>query len=69
MRERRGVYRVLVGKSEGKSPLGTPRIRWEDNITMDLQEVGCGDRDWIEMAEDRDRWRALVNAIMNLRVP
>ena len=69
MGERRGVYTVLVGKPEGKRPLGRPRRRWEDNIKMDLQEVGCGGVDWIELAQDRDRWRALVNAIMNLRVP
>jgi len=69
MGERRGVYRVLVGKSEGNRPLGRPRHRWEDNIKMDLQEVGCGDMDWIELDQDRDRWRALVNALMNLRVP
>jgi hypothetical protein len=67
--EGRGVYRVLVEKPEGKRPLGRPRHRWEDNIEMDLQEVGCGGMDWIELAEDRDRWRALVNAVMNLRVP
>jgi len=67
--EGRGVYRVLVGKPEGKRPLGRPRRRWEDNIKMDLHEVGCGDMDWIELAQDRDRWRALVNAVMNLRVP
>jgi len=66
--ERRGVYRVLVGKSEGKRPLERPRRRWEDNIKMDLQEVGWGGMDWIELAQDRDRWRALVNAVMNLRV-
>ena len=69
MGERRGVYRVLVGKPEGKRPLGRPRRRWEDNIKMDLQEVGCGGRDWIELAEDRESLRALVNAVMNLRVP
>ena len=66
--EGRGVYRVLVGKSEGKRPLGRPRRRWEDNIKMDLQEVGCGGMDWIELAQDKDRWRALVNAKMNVRV-
>jgi len=65
----RGVYRVLVGKLEGKRPLGRPRRRWENNIKMDLQEVGCGGMDWIELAQDRHRWRALVNALMNLRVP
>jgi hypothetical protein len=64
-----GVYRVLVGKPEGKSPLGRPRSRWDDNIKIDLQEVGCGGMDWIELAQDRVRWRALVNAVMNLRVP
>ena len=69
MEERRGVYRVLVGKPEGRSPLGKPRRRWEDNIRKDLREVGCGCVDWMELAEDRDRWRALVSAIMNLRVP
>ena len=69
MGERRGVYRVLVEKPEGKRPLGRPRHRWEDNIVMDLQEVGCGGMDWIELAQDRDRWQALVNAVMNLQVP
>jgi hypothetical protein len=69
MEEGRGVYRVLVGKPEGKGPLGRPRCRWEDNIRMDLQEVGYGGMDWFELTEDRDRWRALVNAVMNLRVP
>ena len=65
----RGVYRVLVGKPEGKRPLGRPRRRWEDNIRMDLQEVGLGYEDWIGLAQDRDRWRALVSAVRNLRVP
>ena len=69
MGERRGVCRVLVGKSEGKRPLGRPRHRWEDNIKMDLQEVGCGGMDCIELAQDRDRWRALMNVVMNLWVP
>ena len=69
MGERRGVYRVLVGKPEGKRPLGRLRRRWEDNIKIDLQEVGGGGMDWIELAQYRDRWRALVNAVMNLRVP
>ena len=66
--ERRGVYRVLAGKPEGNRPLGRPRRRWEDNIKMDLQEVGCGGMDWIELAQNRDRWRALVKTIMKLRV-
>ena len=64
-----GAYRVLVGKPEGKRPLGRPRRRWVDNITMDLQEVGCGHVDWIGLAQDRDGWRKLVSAVMNLRVP
>ena len=67
--EDRGVYRVLVGKLEGKRPLGRPKRRWVDNIRMDLQEVGCGYMDWIGLAQDRDRWRTLVSAVMNLRVP
>jgi hypothetical protein len=69
MEEKRGVYRVLVGKPEGKRPLGRPRRRWEGNIKMKLQEVGCVSMDWIELAQDRDRWRGLVIAVMNLRVP
>jgi hypothetical protein len=69
MGEGRGVYMVLVGKPEGKRSLGRPRRRWEDNIKIDLQEVGYGGMDWIELAQDRDRWRVLVNAVMNLRVP
>ena len=67
--ERRGVYRVLVGKPEEKRPLGRPRSRWESNIKKALQEVVCGGLDWIELAQDRDRWQALVIAVMNLRVP
>ena len=69
MGEKRSVKRVLVGKPEGKRPFGRPRSRWEDNIKMDLQEVECGGVDWIELAQDRYRWRALVNAVMSLRVP
>jgi len=69
MGERRGVYRVLVGKPEGTRPLGRSRRRWEDNIKMDLQEVRCGAMDWVLLAQDRDRWRALVKAVMNRRVP
>ena len=69
MGEKSGVYRVLVGKREGKRPLGRPRCRWEDNIKMVLHELGCGSKEWIELAQDRDRWRALVNVVMNLRFP
>jgi hypothetical protein len=69
MGDGRGVYRVLVGKSEGKRPLGRTRCRWENNIKMYPQEIGCGGMDWIELAQDRDRWRALVNAVMNLWAP
>ena len=69
MGEEMGVHRVLVGKPEGKRPLGRPRRRWVDNIRMDLQEVGCGYVDWIGLAQDRDRWRMLVSTVMNLRVP
>jgi len=67
-REERRI-RVLVGKPEGKKPLGRPRRKWEDNIKMDLQEVGCGVMDWIKLVQHSDKWRALVNAVMNLRVP
>jgi len=69
MGERRGVYTVLMGKPEGKKPLGRPRRRWEDNIKMDVQEVGCRGMDWIELAQDRNRWRALVYAVMNFWFP
>jgi hypothetical protein len=68
MEKRRGVYRGLVGKPEGKRPHGRPRSRWEDNIKLDLQDVGCEGMDWIDKAQDRDRWQALVNAVMNLQV-
>jgi len=68
MWERRGVHMVLVGKPEGRRPLGRPRRRWEDNIKMDLREVGGGG-DWMALAQDRDRWRALVNMVMNFQVP
>ena len=67
--DEKGAHGVLVGKPEGKRPLGRPRRRWVDNIMMDLQEVGCGYADWIRLAQDRDRWRTLVSAVMNLRVP
>jgi len=69
MCEDRVVYRFLVGKPEGRRPLGRPRRRWVDNIRMDLQEVGCGYMDWIWLAQDRDSWRIFVSAVMNLRVP
>jgi hypothetical protein len=69
MGEGRDVYMVLVGKPEGKRQLGRPRRRWENNIKMDLQEVGCGSMDWIELLQDTDTWRALVNAVMNIQVP
>jgi hypothetical protein len=69
MREKRNAYRLLVGKPEGKRPLGRPRRRWVNNIRMDLAEVGWGDVDWIDLAQDRDRWRALVNSVLKLRVP
>jgi hypothetical protein len=69
MREKRNAYRLLVGKPEEKRQLGGPRRRWVDNIKMDLGEVGWGDVDWIGLAQDRNRWRALVNSVMNLQVP
>jgi hypothetical protein len=69
MGEVRGAYNILVGRPEGRRPLGRPRRRWEDNIKMDLREIGFGDVDWIRWAQDRDRWRALVNTVMKLRVP
>jgi hypothetical protein len=68
MGEKRGVYWVLVGKPRGKRPLGRPKRRWKDNIRMDIQEVGCGGIDWIGLVQDRDRWRAIVNAVMNFLV-
>jgi hypothetical protein len=69
MGEMRRVYNILVGRPEGRRPVGRPRRRWEDNIEMDLREIEFGDVDWIHLAQDRDRWRALVNTVMNLRVP
>ena len=69
MEEGRGVHKVLVGNPEGKRPLGRPRRRWENNIKMDLEEVGRGDGDWMELAQDRDRWRALVSTVMDFGVP
>jgi hypothetical protein len=69
MGEERGLHRVLVGKPEGKRPLGRPRYRWEDNIKMNVQEVGGGHEDWMELVQDRDGWQALVSTVKNLRVP
>jgi hypothetical protein len=69
MGEKRGAYRILVGRPEGRRPLGRPRRIWEDNIKMDFREAGWVGMNWIKLAEDRDRWRGLVNAVMNLRVP
>ena len=69
MEEGRAIYKVLMGKPEGKIHLGRPRRKWENNIKMALQEVGCGGVDWIDLVQDRDRWRALVNTVMNLRAP
>jgi hypothetical protein len=69
MREKSNLYRLLAGKPEGKRPLGRPSHKWVDNIKMDLGEVGWGDVDWIDLAQDRDRWRTVVNAVMNIRVP
>ena len=69
MGDTRGVYMVLVGKPEGKRSLGRPSRRWDNNIKLDLQKVGCEGMDWIDVAQDRDSWRTLVNAVMNLRVP
>jgi hypothetical protein len=69
MGEKRNAYRILMAKPEGKRQLGRPRRRWVDNIKMDLREIGLGDMDWIDLAQDRNKWRALVNTVMNLRVP
>jgi hypothetical protein len=69
MREKRNAYRILVGKPEGKRPLGTPRRRWVDNIKIDLRVIGCDGVEWIDLAQDRDQWRALVDTVMNLRLP
>jgi hypothetical protein len=69
MGEVRGAYNILIGRPEERRPLGRPRCRWEDNIKMDLREIGFGDVDWIDLDQDRDKWRALVNTLMNLRVP
>jgi hypothetical protein len=67
--EKRNAYRIFVGKPDGKRPLGRPRCRWVDNIKMDLTKIGWGEMDWIDLAQDRDQWRDLVNTVMNLRVP
>jgi hypothetical protein len=69
MEERRGIYRVLVGRPIGKRPLGRPRCRWEDNVKMDLREIGISGANWIQLAQDRVQWQAFVNMVMNLRVP
>jgi hypothetical protein len=69
MGEKRNAYRISVGKPEGKKPLGRPRYRWEDNIRMNLKKIGWGGMDWIDLAQDRDQWRALVNTVLNFRVP
>jgi len=69
MEDRRGAYRVLMWRPDGRGPLGRPRCRWEENLKIDIQKVGWGGMDWLALAQDRDRWRALVNAVINLRVP